>query len=155
VPELPKSEKESVKTIREMLAMHTSNRQCSICHIHFDGLGLTTEGFDAIGRSRKKDLAGRDVVAVGPLPDGKTADGISGLIDYVEKQRRQDFEKNLCRKILGYALGRSVVLSDQPLLDEMERKLQTDRRFSVLLETVVLSPQFRNQRGRDHLVSAP
>src|SRR5208283_5917631 len=98
----------------------------------------------------KTDLAGRDVQIVGPLPGGKTAEGISGLIDYIEKHRRQDFERNLCRKFLGYALGRSVLLSDQPLLQEMEKRLQAERRFSVLFETVVLSPQFRNQRGRDY-----
>jgi hypothetical protein len=153
VPALPKTEKESVKTIREMLAQHTQHQQCAMCHVHFDGLGLTMEGFDAIGRSRTKDLAGRAIQVVGPLPGlagGKTAEGISGLIDYIEKQRGQDFDRNLCRKFLGYALGRSVVLSDQPLLQEMEKRLQSERRFSVLFETVVLSPQFRRQRGRDY-----
>ena len=35
-------------------------RSCAMCHVHFDGLGLTMEGFDAIGRARTKDLAGRD-----------------------------------------------------------------------------------------------
>lgn len=155
VPELPKSEKESAKTIREMLAQHTSNRSCAMCHDHFDGLGLTMEGFDAIGGARTKDLAGRAVQIVGPLPGGKNAEGISGLIDYIEKHRRQDFERNLCRKFLGYALGRSVVLSDEPLLQEMQKKLSADRRFSLLFETVVLSPQFRQQRGRDYVVTTP
>jgi hypothetical protein len=152
VPELPKTEKESAKTIREMLAQHTTNAQCAMCHVHFDGLGLTLEGFDAIGRSRKKDLAGREVQVVGRLPGDKTVEGIAGLIDYIEKHRRQDFERNLCRKVLGYALGRSVLLSDQPLLEAMEKKLQAERRFSVLFETVVMSPQFRRQRGRDYAV---
>ena len=126
-----------------------------MCHVHFDGLGLTMEGFDAIGRARKKDLAGRDVQIVGPVPGGKTAEGISGLIDYVEKNRREEFERNLCRKFLGYALGRSVVLSDEPLLQEMQKKLRAERRFSALFETVVLSPQFRRQRGRDYVAATP
>jgi len=155
VPELPKSEKESTKTIRELLARHTTHQQCAMCHVHFDGLGLTLEGFDAVGRARTKDLAGRAVQTVGPLPGGKTAEGVAGLIDYVEKQRRQDFERNLCRKFLGYALGRSVLLSDEPLLQEMEKKLQAERRFSVLFEMVVLSPQFRQQRGRDFVAATP
>ncbi len=164
VPELPKSEKESVKTIREMLAAHTTNRSCAMCHVHFDGLGLTMEGFDAVGRARTKDLAGRDVQIVGPLPpsptslpegEGKGLEGISGLIDYIEKHRKEEFERNLCRKFLGYALGRSVVLSDEPLLQEMQKNLHAERRFSVLFETVVLSPQFRRQRGRDYLAAAP
>jgi hypothetical protein len=155
VPELPKSEKESAKTIREMLAAHVTNKSCAMCHVHFDGLGLTMEGFDAVGRARKKDLAGRDVLNVGPLPGGKTAEGIAGLIDYIEKHRREEFERNLCRKFLGYALGRSVVLSDEPLLQEMQKNLRAERRFSVLFETVVLSPQFRRQRGRDYVAATP
>jgi hypothetical protein len=155
VPPLPKSEKESARTIREMLAQHTTKRQCAMCHVHFDGLGLTLEGFDAIGRARTKDLAGRAVQTAGPLPDGKTAEGIAGLIDYIEKQRRQDFERNLCRKLLGYALGRSVLLSDEPLVQEMEKKLRADGRFSVLFETIVTSPQFLRQRGRDYIAAAP
>ncbi len=153
VPELPKSEKESAKTIREMLAAHTTNRSCAMCHVHFDGLGLTMEGFDAVGRARKKDLAGRDVHIVGTMPGGKAAEGVSGLIDYIEKHRREEFERNLCRKFLGYALGRSVVLSDEPLLQEMQKKLRAERRFSVLFDTVVLSPQFRRQRGRDFVAA--
>src|SRR6185369_13163066 len=106
-------------------------------------------------RARKKDLAGRDVQIIGPLPGGKSAEGIAGLIDYVEKHRREEFERNLCRKLLGYALGRSVMLSDEPLLQEMEKKLRTERRFSVLFESVVLSPQFRRQRGRDYVAATP
>jgi hypothetical protein len=125
-----------------------------MCHVHFDGLGLTMEGFDAIGRTRTKDLAGRKIEAIGPLPGGKNADGVSGLIDYVEKHRVQEFERNLCRKVLGYALGRSVLLSDQPLLEEMENKLHAEGRFSVLFETVVTSSQFRRQRGRDFTAAA-
>lgn len=155
VPELPKTEKEAPKTIRELLADHTTNRKCAMCHVHFDGLGLTMEGFDAIGRTRQKDLAGRTIQATGPLPGGGSADGVAGLIEYVEKQRRQDFERNLCRKFLGYALGRSVLLTDAPLLQEMEKRLQAEGRFSLLFELVVLSPQFRQQRGRDFVVTNP
>lgn len=155
VPELPKTEKEASKTIRELLAEHTTHRQCAMCHVHFDGLGLTLEGFDAIGRSRKQDLAGRPISATGPLPGGGTAEGVSDLIQYIEAHRMHDFERNLCRKFLGYALGRSVILSDQPLLQEMEKRLRAERRFSVLFETVVLSPQFRQQRGRDLAAASP
>ena len=107
------------------------------------------EGFDAIGRSRTTDLAGRVVDHVAVLPNGETADGIPGLIDYIDQHRRQDFIRTMCRKFLGYALGRSVALSDQILLDEMEAALERNEyRFSVMFEAVVRSPQFRKQRGR-------
>lgn len=152
VPELPPGEKQAAKTIRELIKQHTENPKCALCHTHFDSLGMALEGFDPIGRARTKDLAGRPIDDVAVFPDGKTAKGIPGLIDYIEQHRRQDFVRTLCRKFLGYALGRSVVLSDQPLLNDMEAALEkNDDRFSVLFETVVRSPQFRQQRGSEYV----
>ena len=98
VPELPASEKVAKKTIRELLAEHAANRQCAMCHQHFDGLGLTLEGFAPIGRVRSKDLAGRQIDDVASLPNGKSAQGVNGLIEYVEQHRRDDFVRTLCRK---------------------------------------------------------
>lgn len=148
VPELPASEKAAKATIRQLLAAHVSQSQCAMCHTHFDGLGLAMEGFDAIGRNRLEDGAGRVVDNVATLPNGTTAAGIAGLIAYIEEHRRDDFVKTFCRKFLGYALGRSVELSDQPLLNQMQKSLEQNKyRFSVLFEEVVCSPQFRNGRG--------
>lgn len=156
VPELPKNEKEAAKTIRELIADHTANPRCAMCHTHFDSLGMALEGFDPIGRTRTKDLAGRPIDDLAVFPNGETAKGIPGLIEYVEENRRDDFVKTFCRKFLGYALGRSVMLSDQPLLTEMEEALaQNNYRFSVLFETVVRSPQFRQQRGREFVAGTP
>ena len=152
VPELPTKEKIAKKTIRELMKVHTSNQKCAICHKHFDSLGLALEGFDPIGRTRTKDLGGRKIDNVVRFPNGKAGQGVLGLIEYVEKHKRKDFVRTLCRKFLGYALGRSVILSDQSLLKEMETKLERNQyRFSVLFETVIRSSQFRMQRGRDYL----
>ena len=154
VPELPKTEQGATQSIRDLLAAHVADANCAICHAHFDSIGLTMEEFDAIGRSRKKDAAGRPVSAVAALPNGQEAAGVSGLIEYLESERRNEFIATLCRRFLGYALGRSVLLSDQPLLDQMEKDLRNNEyRFSVLFETVVLSQQFRNQRGRAFVAS--
>ncbi len=154
VAELPKDEKSAPKTIRELMAEHTANPRCAMCHVHFDSLGIAMEGFDPIGRRRTKDLAGRPVDERAEFPGGETGRGIPGLIQYIEKNRKRDFVRTLCRKFLGYALGRSVMLSDSILLEQMEDALQrNDYRFSVLFETVVTSPQFRNQRGRDFSVT--
>lgn len=152
VPELPANEKKATQTIRALLRLHVANPRCALCHTHFDGLGLAMEGFDPIGRARTKDLAGRAIDNVASLPTGKTAKGIPGLIEYVETHRKKDFVRTFCRRFLGYALGRSVLLSDQPLLKEMEVKLEKNGyRFSVLFETVVQSSQFRQQRGRNYV----
>ncbi|MFN7626140.1 MAG: DUF1592 domain-containing protein, partial [Pirellula sp.] len=148
VPELPRSEKLASATIRELLAAHVAQPQCALCHSHFDGLGVAMEGFDAIGRARTTDNAGRPIDPVAIMRDGETVAGVPGLVDYIVQKRKEDFVRTLCRKFLGYALGRSVELSDQPLLQKMEKSLlENQLKFSVLFEEVVLSPQFRNQRG--------
>ncbi len=148
VPELPKSEAGSDRTMRELLVAHVADPQCAMCHRHFDSLGLALEGFDATGRARTHDLGGRPIDNTALLPDGTTTTGIPGLADYVLQKRLDDFLETLCRRFLGYALGRSVQLSDQPLLDDMKSALEHNNyRPSVLFEQVVLSPQFRQQRG--------
>jgi hypothetical protein len=154
VAELPADDKTAPKTIRELMAEHTANPRCAMCHVHFDSLGIAMEGFDPIGRRRSIDLAGRPIDEMAEFPGGETGSGIPGLIQYIEKNRKRDFVRTLCRKFLGYALGRSVMLSDSILLEQMEDALhKNDYRFSVLFETVVTSPQFRNQRGRDFSVT--
>ena len=156
VPELPKTEEGATRTIRDLLAAHVSDAQCALCHTHFDSLGLAMEGFDPIGRLRTKDRSGRLIDNRAELPNGEFAEGIPGLIDYISEHRRRDFVRTLCRKFLGYALGRSVILSDQPLLTAMELALEnSDYRFSILFEAVVCSPQFRKQRGRDFVAKSP
>lgn len=154
VPELPTSETTAARSIRELLSAHVADTRCAMCHKHFDSLGLVMEGFDPIGRARSRDRAGRPVDSRSVLPNGETAGGIPELIEYIVEERRDEFLQTLCRKFLGYALGRSVMLSDQPLLDEMQAALagQGDR-FSALFETVVRSPQFRRQRARDFVKS--
>jgi hypothetical protein len=65
-------------------------------------------------------------------------------------ERKEQVVRQFFRKLLGKALGRSVQLSDEPLLDEMLERLQAnDYRVSAAVESIVLSPQFRRIRGRD------
>ncbi len=156
VPELPKNEQQADRSLRELLAVHVSDAQCAMCHRHFDHFGLTMEGFDAIGRARTKDAAGRPIDNRVTLADGSTIDGIPGLADYVLRHRRSEFLQTFCRRFLGYALGRSVQLSDQSLLDQMQTALEAgDGKFSVLVEQVVRSPQFRSVRNREFTTAGP
>ncbi len=156
VPELPKNEQQADRSQRELLAAHVADAQCAMCHRHFDHLGLTMEGFDAIGRARTKDAAGRPIETRVTLADGDTIDGIPGLADYVLKHRRSEFLQTFCRRFLGYALGRSVQLSDQSLLEQMQAALEAgDGKFSVLVDQVVRSPQFRSIRNREFSTAGP
>ena len=52
---------------------------------------------------------------------------------------------------MGYALGRSVGLSDELLMAKMSAALgEKDDRISRAVLTLVKSRQFRYHRGRDH-----
>ena len=84
------------------------------------------------------------------LPGGVSVDGLNGLRDYLLTRRQDDFLRQFSRKLLGYALGRAVQLSDKPLLDAMVARLKTgEGRVGGALELIVLSSQFREVRGRD------
>jgi uncharacterized protein DUF1592/uncharacterized protein DUF1588/uncharacterized protein DUF1587/uncharacterized protein DUF1585/uncharacterized protein DUF1595 len=147
VPELPKDEAQMDRSLREVLARHRENPACSGCHARFDSFGLTFEGYGPVGETRAKDLAGRPVDTNAAFPGGSSGSGVAGLQRYIRANREKDFLDNLCRKMLVYALGRSLMLSDEPLIQRMNAKLAaSDYRFGTLVETIVTSPQFRNKR---------
>jgi len=81
-------------------------------------------------------------------------DDIDGLRTYLLTRRREAFERQFCRKLLGFALGRSVQLSDEPLLDEMLKQLTAnEHRVGLAVQMIVRSPQFHDIRGRDQVAA--
>jgi hypothetical protein len=56
--------------------------------------------------------------------------------------------------MLVYSLGRSLQFSDEPLLDDARKAFDAGGdRLSVLIESIVVSSQFRNQRNPVYLTS--
>jgi len=148
VPELPHDESKSDLPVRDLLAKHRANAVCASCHARFDSFGLTFEGYGPVGEKRTKDLAGRAVDTHASFPGGSEGEGFDGLQTYIRAHREKDFVNNLSEKMLVYALGRSPLLSDEPLLDAMRTNLAAGGyRFSSLIETLVTSPQFLNRRN--------
>jgi hypothetical protein len=149
VPILPETAPQGL-TERQLIEKHSSDPACARCHQRVDPFGFALEGFDAIGRARSKDAAGLDIDTRTVLPGGVAVDGLNGLRDYLLTRRQDDFLRQFSRKLLGYALGRSVQLSDKPLLDTMVARLKDgEGRVGGALELIVRSPQFREVRGRD------
>jgi hypothetical protein len=150
VPRLPEDEAAESLTQRQLVEKHASDPRCSGCHVRIDGYGFTLEGYDAIGRARTTDLGGRPIDARAKVFDGTEVDGAEGLRQYLLTKKRDAVVLQFCRKLLGYALGRAVLLSDKPLLAEMARQLREhDFRLGAAVETIVRSRQFREIRGRD------
>ena len=138
VPTLPEEAPEGLSE-RQLIERHSTEPRCMACHKRIDPYGFALEGFDAIGRSRTADT--KTV-----LFDDAAVDGLAGLRDYMANQRRADFLRQFNRKLLGYALGRSAQLSDQPLIDKLTKT--EGAQVSQIIEQIVRSPQFREIRGK-------
>lgn len=150
VPLLPEQPPANLSE-RELTEMHANHPACSRCHAKIDPYGFSLEHYDAIGRFRALDLTGKPVNAKAETPDGKTLVGIEGLRSYLAGDRKEDFVGQFCRKLLGYALGRGVLISDEPLLEEIETALAADGyRVGIAVDKIVRSKQFREIRGKDH-----
>jgi hypothetical protein len=148
VPELPHDESKSDLPVRDLLAKHRENAVCASCHARFDSFGLALEGYGPIGAQRTKDLAGRPVDARASFPGGDQGTGLDGLQTYIRAHREKDFLNNLGEKMLVYALGRSPLFSDEPLLGAMQTRLtDSGYKMSALIETIVTSRQFLNRRS--------
>ena len=155
VPELPADEaKMGELTLRETLAKHRDDPNCAACHERFDSLGLVFEGFGPIGELRTQDLGDRPVDTRAVFPGGSEGRGVTGLQAYIRAHRQGDFLDNLCRKLLAYALGRSLILSDEITVRDMRAKLAANgHKFGTLVDTIVTSPQFLNKRGPSDLAN--
>jgi hypothetical protein len=153
VPELPRDEAKLDLPLRDVLARHRQDPSCAACHARFDTFGLALEGYGPVGERRTHDVAGHPVDVHAEFPGGGEGDGLEGIRTYIRERRQNDFVNNLCRKMLAYALGRSLILSDDPLVDKMRATLAANQyRFDTLVESIVTSPQFLN--GRRPVITA-
>jgi hypothetical protein len=150
VPELPADEAKSDLPLPQMLAQHRANPVCASCHARFDSFGLALESYGPVGEWRSSDLAGRLVEAIAEFPGGGQGEGLAGVQNYIRQRRQDDYLDHLSRKLLAYALSRSLQLSDEPVLEQAQANLKgDDYQFGSLIETIVSSPQFLYRRGSD------
>ena len=158
VPELPADEAKSDLPIRDMLAKHRANPVCASCHAKFDVFGLAFEGYGPVGEARTKDLAGRPVDANAIFPGGSRGRRAGGHPELISATHRQaDFVDNLCRKLLAYALNRSLQFSDEPLIEAHEEPSWQRRTTASqpLVEAIVTSPPVSQQAQSGFAQKAP
>jgi hypothetical protein len=134
-------------SLRKMMEAHRANPTCAACHARMDPLGFGFENFDGIGKWRTSD--GKfDIDPSGELPGGIKFAGPSGLIKIL-LTRKDLFVRCLGEKLLTYALGRGLSISDQCVLDDLGKKAKADGyRFSSLITAIVLSDPFRKRHCR-------
>jgi len=133
-------------TLRQKLDEHKRNTTCAACHLRIDPLGFPLEGFDAVGRVRTTYDDGVAVDTTGEFADQTAITGTDGLLRYL-RAREPLVTKTLAKKMLGYALGRTVLASDRPLLNEMIAA-GGDATFADLAIKIATSRQFRHHQGQ-------
>jgi hypothetical protein len=134
-------------TLRERLTEHKRNPTCANCHLRIDPLGFPLEAFDAVGRTREAYEDGTPVDDAAEFADATSIRGADGLLDYL-RTREAQVMKTFSKKVLGYALGRTVMASDTALLNEMT-SAGGAATFADLAVKVATSRQFRHHRAAD------
>lgn len=104
--------------LRKILEMHRSKPDCQSCHQKMDPLGLGLENFDPSGRWRT-NYGKAAVDASGVMSDGRKFEGPAELklLLLTEKEK---IARNLSSKMLSYALGRSILFTDELALRRLE-----------------------------------
>ena len=107
-----------------------------------DPLGFGLENYDVLGSHRTQNR-GIPIDASGTLPDGTQFHGSDELKLWLLK-RKEQFARNLTRKILGYSLGRSLTGEDNCVIDSIVETLaKDDYRSQTLIVEIVKSVPFR------------
>ncbi|HSH95395.1 MAG TPA: DUF1592 domain-containing protein [Roseimicrobium sp.] len=135
------------KSLRERLERHRADKACASCHDKIDPLGFALQSFDAVGRRRTLDEMGIAVDNSAEFKDGTKFNDFAGLKLHLAKHEAE-FTALMCRKLIGYALGRNVLPTDKPLIEQMEKELKTSGgRFSTAILAVAQSKQFQTRRN--------
>jgi hypothetical protein len=156
----------SAKSIREHLALHRENSACAGCHSRIDPWGLALENFDAVGAWRTEEPAWVDpsrpqqreeggktptfaINARFELPSMSGAARNASGFDAVRAElldRRDDFARGFTEKMMIYALGRGLVISDYQRIEDAAAALRKeDYRLHALIRAIVQSPAFQTR----------
>ncbi len=86
------------------------------------------------------------VLTESTLPDGTKVTGITDLKRYLVETKKSHFAKAFTTKLLTYALGRSLELTDEKTLDKLTKQfIESDYRIENLIQIVVASETFQSK----------
>ena len=133
-------------SLREQLELHRTNPTCASCHDAMDPLGFGLENYDVLGRWREQ-VGGQKIDAGGKLPSGEQFQGPEELKQLL-LDRKDLFIRQLTRKMLGYALARSLSHDDDCVVESIAKKLAEDEyRAQTLVIEIVKSTPFRYKQN--------
>ena len=133
-------------SLREQLEFHRKKESCNDCHRTLDPWGIAMEEYSAVGLKREKTtIHKKPITSDTILPGNYPVNGVEELKQFILSNRKDQFAHAFCSKVLTYALGRSLTLEDEILVNELKGKFFKDRfRLSGLLKNIVLSETFRS-----------
>lgn len=128
-------------TVREQLALHTSEQSCNSCHSKIDPAGFALESFDVMGAFREyyrstgngegrlvpgvghhgqrfRYRLAQPVDASGQLPDGRPFSDIRGLKRLLLEDE-ETLARNFARQLAIYATGAKIHFSDRAAIDSI------------------------------------
>lgn len=142
-------------SVRDQLAEHRKQISCNECHRNIDPWGISLENFGADGLWReqilRKKVKGKGMIKLpvlseAILPDGKKIEGIADLKKHLLEDRREQFARAFTSKLLTYALGRRLELTDQKTVTELTSKfIKSDYRIRDLIHLIVASKIFQSK----------
>ena len=134
-------------SLRELLVIHREDPACFGCHQDMDDLGFALENYDAIGRWRMAySNATVPIDVTGALKSGEHFDGAAELKKILIGKEKQ-FAKGISKKMLGFALGRSIEFKDSKTVDQLADVLVENKFDPVpFIEELALSYPFRYKK---------
>ncbi|MYF75576.1 MAG: DUF1585 domain-containing protein, partial [Gemmatimonadetes bacterium] len=131
-------------TIRDQLVKHREMPTCAQCHNKIDPPGFALENFDAIGGWRTHYTRSAAIDPSGQLPNGETFQSFVEFRKLMAK-RHAEFTRCLTEKLLTYAIGRELGITDRPGIDAIVRDVQEKNKgLRDLITLVVLSDPFKS-----------
>ncbi len=131
--------------LRAKLDDNRHDATCAICHDRFDPAGFALENFDALGRWRT-EVAGQPIDASARFPGGPAFSGPAGLKQVVLADKAL-LVRNLTERMLAFALGRDLEITDRPVVKQICDALAKDNyRASTLVYEITRSLPFTHRR---------
>ena len=155
VPELNREEPKLKKlTIPQALALHRNSPSCMGCHRKIDPWGIAFEEYDAVGNwqrdglgaALRKKRTNQPIQSLAELPSGVKVDGMRELQDELLRTKADDFRRATLRKVMAYALGRSLTLGNVETADALVPALRArGDRLPALIELIAASEPFQSR----------
>jgi hypothetical protein len=124
------------------------------CHRKIDPWGIAFEEYDAVGNWQRdgqgaelrKRRTSQPIESQAELPTGVKVGGMQELRKELLRAKSDDFRRALLRKMMAYALGRSLTLADVETADGLVAALRArEDRLPALIELIIASEPFQSK----------